>query len=70
MNSARTGASPTVMVGPDQPVVTAGPYRLLHHPSYTGVLLACAGIGLASANWVGLAGLALLPLAGGDRLSR
>jgi protein-S-isoprenylcysteine O-methyltransferase Ste14 len=25
-------------------------------------LLACAGIGLASANWVGLAGLALLPL--------
>ncbi len=53
----------TVMVSPDQRVVTAGPYRLLRHPSYTGVLLACTGIGLASANWVGLAGLALLPLA-------
>jgi protein-S-isoprenylcysteine O-methyltransferase Ste14 len=53
----------TVMVSPDQPVVSAGPYRLLRHPSYTGVLLASTGIGLASANWVGLAGLALLPLA-------
>jgi protein-S-isoprenylcysteine O-methyltransferase Ste14 len=53
----------TVMVSPDQPVVTAGPYRLLRHPSYTGILLACGGIGLASANWVGLAGMALLPLA-------
>ena len=53
----------TAMVSPDQPVVTAGPYRLLRHPSYAGVLLACTGIGLASANWVGLAGLALLPLA-------
>jgi protein-S-isoprenylcysteine O-methyltransferase Ste14 len=52
-----------VMVSPDQPVITAGPYRLLRHPSYTGILLACIGIGLASANWVGLAGVTLLPLA-------
>jgi protein-S-isoprenylcysteine O-methyltransferase Ste14 len=44
-------------------VVAAGPYRLLRHPSYTGGLLICAGFGLASANWVGLAGLTLLPLA-------
>ena len=53
----------TVMVSSDQPVVATGPYRLLRHPSYTGVLLACAGIGLASANWAGLAGVTLLPLA-------
>jgi protein-S-isoprenylcysteine O-methyltransferase Ste14 len=53
----------TVKVSSDQPVVSTGPYRLLRHPSYTGMLLACAGIGLASANWVGLAGLVLLPLA-------
>ena len=53
----------TVMVSSDQPVVSAGPYRLLRHPSYTGILLACTGVGLASANWAGLAALMLLPLA-------
>ncbi|MFY9886996.1 MAG: isoprenylcysteine carboxylmethyltransferase family protein [Streptosporangiaceae bacterium] len=52
----------TVMVSSDQPVVAAGPYRVLRHPSYTGVLLACAGVGLASANWVAMAGVTLLPL--------
>ena len=52
-----------VIVSPDQPVVTAGPYRLLRHPSYTGFLLACVGVGLASANWVSLAAIVLLPLA-------
>ena len=53
----------TVMVSADQPVVTAGPYRVLRLPSYTGLLLACTGVGLASANWAGLAALTLLPLA-------
>jgi protein-S-isoprenylcysteine O-methyltransferase Ste14 len=52
-----------VMVSADQPVITAGPYRVLRHPSYTGFLLACAGIGLASANWAGMAIMVLLPLA-------
>jgi protein-S-isoprenylcysteine O-methyltransferase Ste14 len=53
----------TVMVSSDQPVITAGPYRVLRHPSYTGFLLACAGVGLASANWVAMAAMVLLPLA-------
>jgi protein-S-isoprenylcysteine O-methyltransferase Ste14 len=53
-----------VKVSTDQPVITAGPYRMLRHPSYTGLLLIMTGIGLASANWVGLAGMALLTLAG------
>jgi protein-S-isoprenylcysteine O-methyltransferase Ste14 len=53
----------TVMVSQDQPVIKAGPYRVLRHPGYTGILLACAGLGLASANWVGLAGALLVPLA-------
>jgi protein-S-isoprenylcysteine O-methyltransferase Ste14 len=53
----------TVMVSSDQPVVTAGPYRVLRHPSYTGILLACMGVGLAAANWAGLAAITLLPLA-------
>jgi protein-S-isoprenylcysteine O-methyltransferase Ste14 len=52
-----------VMVSSDQPVITAGPYRLLRHPSYTGLLLACAGLGLTSANWVAVAAMVLLPAA-------
>jgi protein-S-isoprenylcysteine O-methyltransferase Ste14 len=50
----------TVMVSTDQPVVASGPYRVLRHPSYTGIILAIIGIGLASANWAGLTGLVLL----------
>jgi protein-S-isoprenylcysteine O-methyltransferase Ste14 len=53
-----------VAVSADQPVVSAGPYRVLRHPSYTGLLLIMTGIGLASANWAGLAGMTVLPLAG------
>jgi len=52
-----------VMVSADQPVITAGPYRLLRHPSYTGLLLACAGTGLAAANWISVAAMVVLPLA-------
>jgi protein-S-isoprenylcysteine O-methyltransferase Ste14 len=51
-----------VAVSADQPVVTAGPYRVLRHPSYTGLLLAFAGLGLTAANWVSLAGVVILPL--------
>jgi protein-S-isoprenylcysteine O-methyltransferase Ste14 len=54
----------TVMVSSDQPVINSGPYRVLRHPSYAGLVLACAGLGLASANWVALAAMTLIPLAG------
>jgi protein-S-isoprenylcysteine O-methyltransferase Ste14 len=50
----------TVMVSSDQPVIAAGPYRVLRHPSYAGVILAAIGVGLASANWAGLAVVPLL----------
>jgi len=53
----------TVQVSGDQRVVNAGPYRLLRHPSYAGILLICVGFGLASANWVSLAFVTVLPLA-------
>ncbi|HXW47488.1 MAG TPA: isoprenylcysteine carboxylmethyltransferase family protein [Streptosporangiaceae bacterium] len=53
----------TVQVSDDQKVVNAGPYRLLRHPSYAGILLICIGVGLAGANWASLAVLVLLPLA-------
>jgi protein-S-isoprenylcysteine O-methyltransferase Ste14 len=51
-----------VKVSPAQPVVTAGPYRLLRHPGHAGQLLFCIGIGLAAANWAGLAAMTVLPL--------
>lgn len=54
----------TVEVSADQPVVTAGPYRTLRHPSYAGLLLALIGYGLAAANWVGLPVVVALPLVG------
>jgi protein-S-isoprenylcysteine O-methyltransferase Ste14 len=50
----------TVMVSSDQPVIASGPYRVLRHPSYTGIILTAIGIGLASANWADLTGLLLL----------
>jgi protein-S-isoprenylcysteine O-methyltransferase Ste14 len=52
----------TVRVSADQPVVTAGPYRFLRHPSYTGLLMAFVGLGLISVNWIGLAVMVVLPL--------
>jgi protein-S-isoprenylcysteine O-methyltransferase Ste14 len=46
----------------DQPVVERGPYRVLRHPSYTGLLLAFAGAGLMVGNWLGAAGAFLFVL--------
>ena len=34
----------------EQPVIDDGPYRWMSHPSYTGLLVACLGAGLGSAN--------------------
>lgn len=34
-----------------QKVVDKGPYRLVRHPSYTGVLLILVGIGLTLQSW-------------------
>ena len=52
----------TVRTSEDQDVVTRGPYRVLRHPSYTGLLLAFAGGGLVVANWVSAAGALLVLL--------
>jgi protein-S-isoprenylcysteine O-methyltransferase Ste14 len=43
-----------VAVHTDQPVIEAGPYRYIRHPSYTGALITVAGLGLALGNWAGL----------------
>ena len=50
-----------VQVRDEQPVVDTGPYRLLRHPSYTGLLLACLGIGLALGNWLALVVVVAVP---------
>lgn len=44
-----------VMTRPDQTVVQTGPYRLVRHPSYTGMLMTILGLLLTSANWMSLA---------------
>jgi protein-S-isoprenylcysteine O-methyltransferase Ste14 len=45
-----------VKTSEDQPVVDRGPYRILRHPSHTGLLLAVAGGGLMLGNWASSAG--------------
>ena len=50
----------TVEVEPGQPVVSTGPYMWVRHPSYTGLLLIAAGLGVARGAWVSLAACALL----------
>jgi protein-S-isoprenylcysteine O-methyltransferase Ste14 len=52
----------TVEVDPDQAVVTTGPYRWIRHPSYAGLLLILAGLGLALGNWLSAAACLVLPL--------
>ncbi len=47
----------TVQTSGDQPVITEGPYRVIRHPSYAGILLAVVGLGLFIGNWLSLIGL-------------
>jgi protein-S-isoprenylcysteine O-methyltransferase Ste14 len=46
-----------VVIQRDHRVVDRGPYRWVRHPSYTGAILGCAGIGLAEGDWVSLGAL-------------
>jgi len=54
----------TVTIQPEHRIVEHGPYRRLRHPSYTGLLVALAGFGLALGNWLSLLALMVLPLVG------
>lgn len=53
-----------VMTTDDQVVVTNGPYRVVRHPSYTGLLVSCAGAGIATANPVSLFLVVAIPVVG------
>jgi protein-S-isoprenylcysteine O-methyltransferase Ste14 len=43
-----------VAIAPEQPVIEAGSYRLIRHPSYTGFLITLLGFGLSCTNWLSL----------------
>ena len=45
--------SRTVTVTPDQRLITAGPYRWLRHPAYTGMIMMDVSIVLGFGTWVG-----------------
>lgn len=45
-------------------IVETGIYKIIRHPAYLGYLVSLLGIGLVLGNWVGLAALVILPLAG------
>ena len=51
----------TLRLANDQPIVKEGPYRLVRHPGYGGVLLLWVGAGMASQNWL-VAGIILAPM--------
>jgi protein-S-isoprenylcysteine O-methyltransferase Ste14 len=53
----------TIETDRDQKVISAGPYKLIRHPSYSGWLLICCGYGIALQNWLSLLVAVLLPLA-------
>lgn len=53
------GAS-NIRTGEDQRVVTTGPYALMRHPMYGGVLVMVIGVPLALGSWWGLGIVALM----------
>src|SRR5215218_7725409 len=54
----------TVVVQANHRVVDTGPYRLIRHPSYTGLLMAELGLGIALGTWLSIPACLLPPLIG------
>jgi len=52
----------TIETESGQKVISAGPYKLIRHPSYSGWLLICIGYGIAVQNWLSLIVAVSLPL--------
>jgi protein-S-isoprenylcysteine O-methyltransferase Ste14 len=50
-----------VLIQNQHQLITAGPYRWIRHPAYTGLLIACAGAGLAMGDVFALLMLTILP---------
>jgi protein-S-isoprenylcysteine O-methyltransferase Ste14 len=54
----------TVVVRHEQEVVTSGPYRIVRHPSYLGVMILLAGFGLSLGDLASVAVMVVLPAMG------
>ena len=54
----------TVVVQEDHRVVESGPYRVVRHPSYSGLLLIFVGVGFTLGNWLSVAACLVVPLLG------
>lgn len=52
----------TVVVQADHQVVDTGPYRLIRHPSYTGLLAIELGLGIMLGTWLSIPACLLPPL--------
>ena len=52
--------SGTVTLKKDHQIVRAGPYRLIRHPIYTGLLLMFLGSAIARGEWRGLLAVAIV----------
>lgn len=52
----------TVMVQKGHRVIKHGPYKFLRHPSYTGGLISCLGVGIAQGSWASIAIILLFAL--------
>lgn len=53
----------TVEVGEGHELVDDGPYALLRHPSYTGMLTVYLGVGIALDSWSSIVAVLALPTA-------
>ena len=52
----------TVVVQAEHRVVDTGPYRLIRHPSYTGLLMVELGLGIKLGTWLSIPACLLPPL--------
>jgi len=52
--------STSVRIISNQKIVKRGPYAILRHPSYTGLLIIMLGMGLATRTWLGIAATLVL----------
>lgn len=52
--------SGVVALKQDHRLIQSGPYRVVRHPLYSGIILAAIGVGLCLTTWSSLAGIVLL----------